>query len=672
MGLSVAQLCLSVALFTFPVNGALSQLRVGSWLPLDKMKHLLLDIQESVKKAGEDADLTYATLDTYGQQLDVSLLGEISALNQSLTKLEGARSKYNTQIHQSQHAVHDLDATVRGSDQIANSYRSGTEKIAKKFDGLLASVGSLVALLEQAVITPDGTLVTPEEPDAHGQPTHVYNAIRRLLLAHSGLAKKYKAVFTTFNPASLLQRSRNAASQAVHMTAPLLENTIGALKEVEGSLRNQRSKALGEFETRKEKYQSNALEAKESELAQTGVQAENEEKADDLSFSIHFAQAVMNKDTEFRARVEDAVHKKRAIVASIHKLSSQQLVTLKNLNDIMDGKYSVPVQGHEAARAPVSFLEVRHEDLRVDSGLETEIERTLRNKGDTHALLLKIKSGLDQQSTEQIDADNVKDVMSQLEAVLRAATGEQSKADEVKRRCDSRSYRANAENQGLKANVALMRTAREHTLKTVKAATSNLKGVSQKVAALKKSESDFTQIDATAMNTLEGQAKDRQSIMTALMKAAKIAQGTLPADKAPAVTLMRQLLEEFKEQEALDKSYRAKQRVFKTAFLQYVEDYVQLLGDRRNHYQDTLAALHLYAEELGSDETSQMDALTDSEELQRENADLCQGIMQFYERHEKQRRELISTLRVVLPKVPDILNTDADGSGGRLVTVTAP
>jgi len=38
------------------------------------------------KKAAQDADLTYATLDTYSQQLEMSLLSEIKALNQTLSK----------------------------------------------------------------------------------------------------------------------------------------------------------------------------------------------------------------------------------------------------------------------------------------------------------------------------------------------------------------------------------------------------------------------------------------------------------------------------------------------------------------------------------------------------------------------------------------------------------
>jgi len=40
--------------------------------PGARVKHLVEDIQESVDKAGEDAESVYATLSTYDQQLDTA------------------------------------------------------------------------------------------------------------------------------------------------------------------------------------------------------------------------------------------------------------------------------------------------------------------------------------------------------------------------------------------------------------------------------------------------------------------------------------------------------------------------------------------------------------------------------------------------------------------------
>merc|ERR1719375_1625660 len=227
-GLLLFGLCATVC--SSSVNGALRAVP-NSKLPAQKVRHLLIDMEESVKKAGEDADLTYATLDTYGQQLEMSLQGEIRALNVTLTKLLAVRQKYEAQINASDTELHHLGAAVQGSQEIASSYKTGTAKVGKKFDGLLVSVKALVALLQNAVITPDGTLITPEEPDAQGQPTKVFNAIRRLLSAHQNIAGKYGDVFRAFQPQALLQTGQRSALQALRgdAQAPVVRMTPALL-----------------------------------------------------------------------------------------------------------------------------------------------------------------------------------------------------------------------------------------------------------------------------------------------------------------------------------------------------------------------------------------------------------------------------------------------------------
>jgi hypothetical protein len=678
-------LLLGFALQPFSVNGAFRAPAGPS--PSEKVKHLLLDISESVQKASEDADLTFATLDTYNQQLELSLQNEIGALNQTLLKLSTVQGKYRNEIASSEGELKHLNSAVEGSTQIATSYEKGTAKVGKKFDGLLVSVKALIALLQNAVITPDGTLVTPEEPDAHGQPSKVFNAIRRLLSAHAkSLQDKYGDILKSFSATSFIQVQNPLAHdfETVRMTPKMLSRTVAALQWVQNSLHDRKDQALGQFESREQKYESDATATSANLDAQQGVQAENERKSEELSFSVGFTKVVLQKDQEFLNMVTQTARAKKKLVDEIGALRSKEKTTIKNLVDILSGKFKVanaptlaplPVavapkshqdwlwNKHDNSRPPsfmdISFVQVRSHTKPKISNLQTQIETALHNKEDTHALLMKIKAQLDSSAASTMDADNVRDVMTSLQDVLKQTLNEQSRAEEAKRKCDSQMYRAREEEQGLKANVALMSTARDHTSAAIKAAKSNLQGISKKIEALKKSGTDFTQINAQSLHTLEEQGRDRSTIMVAVNKAAEVAERALPSDQAPAIVLLKQLAKQFTEQEQKERAYREQQGAFKGAFLQYVEDYVQLLKDRENHYEDALAALELYSDEISTDEVGQKDSLTSADELKQENVDLCDSILKFYDHHTKRRMELVQTLKKILPKVPEILNMES-------------
>merc|ERR1719375_2489887 len=360
-GLLLFGLCATVC--SSSVNGALRAVP-NSKLPAQKVRHLLIDMEESVKKAGEDADLTYATLDTYGQQLEMSLQGEIRALNVTLTKLLAVRQKYEAQINASDTELHHLGAAVQGSQQIASSYEKGTAKVGKKFDGLLVSVKALVALLQNAVITPDGTLVTPEEPDAHGQPSKVFNAIRRLLSAHAkSLKDKYGDVLQAFSATSFIQVQSplNDQFETVRMTPKLLSRTIAGLQWIQNSLHDRKDQALGQFESRQQKYESDATATSANLDAQQGVQAENERKSEELSFSVGFTKVVLEKDQQFLSVVTRTAREKKRLVDEIGALRSKEQTTIKNLVDILNGKYKVG-NAPTLAPLPVAVEPKSHQD----------------------------------------------------------------------------------------------------------------------------------------------------------------------------------------------------------------------------------------------------------------------------------------------------------------------
>merc|ERR1719408_465661 len=288
--------------------------------------------------------------------------------------------------------------------------------------------------------------------------------------------------------------------------------------------------------------------------------------------------------------------------------------------------------------------------------LQSEIESTIKNNGDTHAILMRIQGMLDE--NQPIDATNVRSTMVEMQNVLRSVEDDQAKSDEAKRGCESQKFHANEEEQGLKANLALMSAARDHAAKAIKAAQTNVKGIEKKDQALKKSSKDFSHISAQAIKSLESQSHDRQTIMMAVKKAAEVVGPTLPAGVS-TVELMQSLLSDLEAQEAKERVYRSQQDAFRSEFLHYTQDYAQLLSERRRHYESTLGVLELHVSELGSDLLAQQQTLSTGDELRQQSEGLCESVLKFYDKHTKQRSELSKALRNILPSMPAVLGNGA-------------
>merc|ERR1719272_930334 len=107
-----------------------------------------------------------------------------------------------------------------------------------------------------------------------------------------------------------------------------------------------------------------------------------------------------------------------------------------------------------------------------------------------------------------MDADNVREVMTQLQDVLRETVNEQSSAEEMKRKCDSQTYHAEEEQLALKDDIGLMASTQSHIDAAVRSAKRNLAGIAQKVTALQKSASDCTHLTSKSLGVLEDQSRD--------------------------------------------------------------------------------------------------------------------------------------------------------------------
>jgi hypothetical protein len=619
--------------------------------PAAKVQHLVQDIEESISKAGEDSEMVFATLYTYDGQLESSLKKEVATLIETSNKLIKMQNTYSADINNSHVKFADLGASAHDSAKLASKYEKGTALTNNKFQGLQDNIKMLVALLKNAGVTPQGSLVTPEVPDKRGEPARVYSAVRRLLGANAALKDQHQAVYDAFLP-SKVKRAPAGTFQypVVHMTQGLLEDTIKALTAVKSRLGSMKAEALLQFDSLHRRFEKQAVFAGANAQAQLGLEAENEQKAAELTFSIRFTNAVLKIDKKFYETVQAHVKSNADLIYSVRDLRQAQLKILRDLSGILSAEGSI-------AAPSVSFLEMKSETAHTSlSGLPSEVENLIQSGGDTHALLMRVKDMLDDNSP--IDAGNVRNTMMEMEDALRKVEGAQPKFDEAKRGCESQKFHANEEEDSLKANLALMTAAQDHAQKAIKAAATNVKGIEKKAQALDKSSTDFTRISMQAIKTLEGQSHDRKTIMMAVKKAIEVVGPTLPAG-ASTVQLMQSLLQDIMAQETKEEIYRANQQSFQSEFLRYVQDYTQLLQERRRHYESSLGVLQLHVSELASDLLAQQQTLGTGHELSLQSQGLCESVLKFYEKHTRTRADLSKTLRSIIPNMPTVLSAGA-------------
>lgn len=532
-----------------------------------KVERLLLDIDESVKKSGSDAEFVYATLYSYDHQLEATLTDEMERVGKDLAKLDDLqRRQYQlTTVH---------DTSARQSFSFKGTNRSTAAGVTLAQNGEAGTLG--------------------------------------------GASKDFRS----------------------------------ALEAVQQQTARVQLSATG----------SNSQTA-------SGVSA----NPDELSFSATFTEAVLRVDRDFTNKVREGMKRKAELVEMIRNARQAQHKTLSALLDLLGGRYQVNSTGTlelvaaedvVVASGP-AFLQTsaRSRDPEQPpqqpkvSNLQYQIEATLKKREDTHGILMRIKEVLDK--TAPINADSVQGLMTELGGVLRSVNTEQSKADQAREKCESQRKHAGFEEQGLRANMALMNVVRNHTQSAIQAAKYNLQRIVKKTKDLELSTAEFSKIVTKTTATLEDQSQDRRTIMAAVEKAREIVT-RLDSGGPAASALLEQMLKDLQAQEVGERAYRATEAAFRGSFLAYASGYLQLLRESRGHYQSSLSALELYAEEVESDAVAQTDSLASGKELRKESEALCEGFLRFYSQHKRRRDDLSRALRAVLPEVPAVL-----GSGSR-------
>lgn len=638
----------------------------------DKLKKLFGDVDASVRKSGEDAELVFSTVFTQEQQLATKLVKEVEVMNHTLVQLTDLQIKYR---QANKHNAEGDDTRSMPVDSVPTP--------PKEAEGMLDSAKLLSNLLQTARLGADEKLQLAAPAD------HVFGSLRRLLAQHRHLAPRFPDVYTAFA----------GRSGEVRMAPALLQRTVLALNEMESE--RERDELAQSFLQRGRRVRLQATTASRlGAEAERGVRAEDAERSEELDYSVAFTRAVLQKDTQFLETIREGMGQKAKLVDTIRNSREGQLRALKDLLELL-GERPGPAAGagdevalpplaeevsptEEAAMPPVemtptdvasekepsevemaiqsstpgfSFLEVGAEASlqKVLHGISKETHDTIRRNGDTHSILLKIKAALD--AAEPVDTVSVQSIVTELGAALRDSQKEESKAAEAKRRCEAQELTASEEKEGLKANVALMTTVQNRTKAAIAAATQSLGGLDSKAKSLRNSLKEFQETATQSLKALEGQAKDRTTIMAAMKKASAVA--VHDGRRGPAeVTLLSEVQRELRAQDSAEKAYRALENTMQASLLQYVNSYSQLIDERRSHYESAGTALALYADELDGDAVAQRDSLSTSLELQSEGKELCDSIMAFYEQHNKRRQQLSAILRALLPKVPEIMDAE--------------
>jgi len=638
-----------------------------------RLSRLLADVDESVRKAGQDAELVFAQLYGYDHQLEASLEREISLLNHTKERLAGLQEKFRSRTSRSESELQRLGSALSRSEKTKDHYQTSSTQTSGKFDGLLKNVQGLVNEIREAAASPAGKGSLPQKS---------IEKIRSLLASHGDMQHRFQEVFTML---SVGKPTVDVAKAQKALTPIFLGRVVTALQEIASRLHKRRSGVLLQLQAREQQLSTVAAKAATRSDTARGAQAEGERKAEELAFSVAFTESVLMGDEAFLTKVQEHIKAKNELIDGVRTARKGQLTTLEDLVDLLKGRYSasdapavdssdkqaLAEAAEDASKnAAVSFLQVEADGAKPKgavSALQTEIESSLNlrskasRRASTHNILMRVKAALDH--VAPIDTDTVRDVVAKMGSALRSVDTESAEADDAQRRCESQRFNAEQEDARLRGSLKLMSASQNHTNAAIQAAQRNLDGIASKAQVLNKSSAQFGKLVNNAVKTLDGQSRDRNMIMAAVRKAQEVAPRAA-GKAAPATTaLLSQLLNLLGSQDKNEKAYKKREMNLQSDLKEYTRGYEQLLSERRLHYERTLSALELYSSELSGDAVSRQAALSDDNELKTEGLDLCSSIIAFYKRHGERRQQLSAALRAVLPKVPDLLTQHLEVQG---------
>jgi len=620
------------AFFLLPVLGSSHQRQLRPADVAARLQRLLTDVDESVRKSSEDVEVVFSSLETEDQHLEASLSKEIAALNKTHVKLMALHSKVQSKANASATELSRLDASMHASTKAAGKYNGKLTRSTAEQEKVLKSVHQLMAIIRDA-----------EAARQKEVPSESLGDMRHLLQQHGDLRPHFSDVFVIFQPREGVQVTMQQA-----LPQPMFGRAVSLLQEIGGRVQRKRRGSFLQVQSRQQSLaaQTSQLGAKADAIRSARV--DGERKSEELAFSTAFAEAAMNADEEFLEKVQGHIKAKAEFVQAVRDARRKQIATLTDLGDLLKGQFDAP--------AP-SFLQTSKPKKQGVVNLQTEIESTLRNHGDTHAILMRIKAQLDQNTP--IDANSVSNVVKKMGTALHSIDKEQAAGEEARQRCEGQHGKDRQSEQRLKGSIKLMTASENHTSLAIQATNKNMESIEAKSHALNDTVSTFQRLSSQAERTFGSKTHDRETILAAVQKAKLLAPKAVAKDQTQAtVAFFSQLVALFVFEDAKEKAYKAQHASMKQDLLEYTQLYEQLLADRRVHYGATLSSLNEYAAELAEDKRARAGNLGEDGELQAEGQDLCDTILNFFKRHEERRMSASNALRAALPKLPEILGSE--------------
>jgi len=607
-------------------------------LPLAKLKHLVQDVQASAEAHDEDEVMLALKRSTeeFLDQLRSSVEKEMEALKKKEKKLDGDMKMYQIKALAAEEKGKKSHHAAEGSQESATTFAKSTDKVDHKFHGIKLSVKALLALLENAIVTRNGILITPESPDNNGQPSKVFHTIHRLLVAHPSASKR---------STELAQAFKDTSNK---MTQHIVNETIAALSVIFQQVKESESMALNQSDAKRVAYESTFVKSTQSQVLASGEQAEAERGKQEVAFSLFMTQAVLRQDREFNKALLAHVTTSDDASDELRKTLKQQQGIFQMLSLVLDTQNkgsSTPKAASGKAPSSSSFLQmqatetVHSRPIQSLTALQSEITLAIQKKQNTHELLRKLTSALHSSLDTQHHLNQVEDLSVTLHNIMVALQNQEDRTAEVKRLCVEKVLKAKGEVALLHSSILLMEESKKYLKKSIKGASHGLIGLDAKGKQLQTWLDKFTKLHQEVAKVQHGHWDDNKTVMLALEKAVHVANA-LPSEHADITIFLQKLIKSFSQQEDAEHKFLDSEAQFVMAFHQYVKDYQVLLWNRQKHYQDSLTQLRLLYEDAVGSEAWNDEALQNAQALETDAEQLCSKLLAF-ESHEERTRKAI-------------------------------
>jgi len=603
--------------------------------PVAKLKRLVMDVRESMESHREDELLAVGAADSFLSGLRSNIEKEITALQTTQDRLQETMQGFQAEMTKARRAAKESSDSAAGSDRIASNYAKNSDQMSEKFRSVKLSVQALLAVLENGAVTSDGTLITPEEPDAHGQPKKVFRALHQLLESRASVRKEFPGLAVRFeNPAN-------------KVSAEIVKDAIRALQMISLEVKASEDLALDQTDVQRVLYESTTSQSQQDFANASGEEADAKRGRQEVVFSQSVTATVLQRDEDFYQALKQHLLTRNKLSLASEGIHKDEMGAFQNLVRLLEHPQQKALEGQERvvkSHSPPSFLQTSPSL----AALQAQITTAVKKKTNTHELLEKLTAALHLGVDTQKHLNQVQDLAATLHDVVMALDDQEDRTAEAKRLCNEEIHKANAQVKAIQSGIHLMQLAQNHTQRAIASAKNNLNGLEDKGKALDASLKNFSHLHDKLKEVLAAHWQDEKTITMALEKAVGVSKG-LPSALADAAIYLEQVLRNVKRQEDNDRSYLDSESAFLLVFQQYVRDYQVLLWNRQKHYRDSLAQLELYHEDAFGNQAWNNRALQNANVLQQNAQELCATLVAF-EAHEAQKRAAIKQdLTALLP-----------------------